>query len=233
MNNIFNPDNKFFSFMGRVADLMILNLLCIVCCIPVVTAGPAIAAMYYITLKMARNEESYVVKGFFHSFKQNLKQGIVIQIIMLLLGIVLAFDLYFCRVMSGQGAVYRIFSYIFVAALFVYAMLFLWIYPVLAKFFNTTKNLFRNSILMSIRHLPYTALMILITAAPVLVFFIPSAQVQSMVLLLLVLIGFSGIAYINSFFFVKVFDKYIPEETSEPNPDSVVDPSLDSDNKNL
>mgnify|MGYP001019452691 CR=1 FL=1 len=87
MNNIFNPDNKFFSFMGRVADLMILNLLCIVCCIPVVTAGPAIAAMYYITLKMARNEESYVVKGFFHSFKQNLKQGIVIQIIMLLLGI--------------------------------------------------------------------------------------------------------------------------------------------------
>lgn len=65
MNNIFNPDNKFFSFMGRVADLMILNLLCIVCCIPVVTAGPAIAAMYYITLKMARNEESYVVKGFF------------------------------------------------------------------------------------------------------------------------------------------------------------------------
>ena len=61
MNNIFNRDNKFFSFMGRVADLMILNLLCIVCCIPVVTAGPAIAAMYYITLKMARNEESYVV----------------------------------------------------------------------------------------------------------------------------------------------------------------------------
>ena len=164
MNNIFNPDNKFFSFMGRVADLMILNLLCIVCCIPVVTAGPAIAAMYYITLKMARNEESYVVKGFFHSFKQNLKQGIVIQIIMLLLGIVLAFDLYFCRMMSGQGAVYRIFSYIFVAALFVYTMLFLWIYPVLAKFFNTTKNLFRNSILMSIRHLPYTALMILVTA---------------------------------------------------------------------
>ena len=233
MNNIFNPDNKFFSFMGRVADLMILNLLCIVCCIPVVTAGPAIAAMYYITLKMARNEESYVVKGFFHSFKQNLKQGIVIQIIMLLLGIVLAFDLYFCRMMSGQGAVYRIFSYIFVAALFVYAMLFLWIYPVLAKFFNTTKNLFRNSILMSIRHLPYTALMILVTAAPVLVFFIPSAQVQSMVILLLVLIGFSGIAYINSHCFVKIFDKYIPEETSEPNPDSVVDHSLDSDNKNL
>ena len=63
-------------------------------------------------------------KGFFHSFKQNLKQGIVIQIIMLLLGIVLAFDLYFCRMMSIGRAVYRVFSYIFVVALFVYAMLF-------------------------------------------------------------------------------------------------------------
>ena len=155
MNNIFNPDNKFFSFMGRVADLMILNLLCIVCCIPVVTAGPAIAAMYYITLKMARNEESYVVKGFFHSFKQNLKQGIVIQIIMLLLGIVLAFDLYFCRMMSGQGAVYRIFSYIFVAALFVYTMRFYGSTRYLQSSSTPPKSV-SHSILMSIRHLPYT-----------------------------------------------------------------------------
>ena len=34
MSNLFNPDNKFFTFMGRVADLMILNILCIICCIP-------------------------------------------------------------------------------------------------------------------------------------------------------------------------------------------------------
>ena len=94
-------------------------------------------------------------------------------------------------------------------------MLFLWIYPVLAKFFNTTKNLFRNSILMSIRHLPYTLLMLLVSAAPVLVFFIPSARVQSTVIMLLVLCGFSLIAYINSYFFVKIFDKYIPEEDSQ------------------
>ena len=213
MNNIFNPDNKFFSFMGRVADLMILNLLCIVCCIPVVTAGPAIAAMYYITLKMARNEESYVVKGFFHSFKQNLKQGIVIQIIM----------------MSGQGAVYRIFSYIFVAALFVYTMLFLWIYPVLAKFFNTTKNLFRNSVLMSIRHLPYTILMMVITAAPVLLgIFV--AQAFPFMILFYIMLGFATVAYINSRFFVKLFDNYIPEDagkdTEENGEEKAIDTSI-------
>ena len=77
MSNLFNPENKFFVFMGRVADLMILNFVCMICCIPIVTAGPAITAMYYTTLKMARNEETYILKGFFHSFRQNLKQGII------------------------------------------------------------------------------------------------------------------------------------------------------------
>lgn len=228
MSNIFNPDNKFFTFMSRVADLMILNLLCIVCCIPVVTAGPAITAMYYITLKMARNEESYVVKGFFHSFKQNLKQGIVIQILMLLLGVILAFDLYFCRVMSNQGSVYRFFSYVFVAALFVFAMLYLWIYPVLAKFYNTTKNLFRNSILMSIRHLPYTILMLAITVAPLLIgLFV--AQAFPFMLLFYILLGFATIAYVNSRFFVKIFDNYIPateEENNEAEEEKTIDTSV-------
>lgn len=231
MDRFFNMDNKFFTFMSRVADLIILNLLCIVCCIPVVTIGPSIAAMFYVTLKMVRNEESYIVRGFFKSFKQNLKQGIVINLIMLVAALLLYFDISICR--STPGTIGKVLMVLFMMILVVYLMIFLYIYPVLAKFYNTIKNTFINAFLMSIRHLPYTALMILVTAAPVLVFFIPSARVQSMVILLLVLIGFSGIAYINSHFFVKIFDKYIPEETSEPNPDSVVDHSLDSDNKNL
>ena len=85
---------------------------------------------------------------------------------------------------------------------------------------------------MSIRHLPYTALMILVTAAPVLYFLFqvpgtvhghPAAGAHWI---------FRNC--IHQFpFLCENFDKYIPEETSEPNPDSVVDHSLDSDNKNL
>ena len=82
--------------MSRVADLIILNLLCIVCCIPVVTIGPSIAAMFSVTLKMVRNEESYIVRGFFKSFKQNLKQGIVINLIMLAAALLLYFDISIC-----------------------------------------------------------------------------------------------------------------------------------------
>lgn len=101
MDRLFNMDNKFFTFMSRVADLIILNILCVVCCIPIVTIGPSICAMFYVTLKMVRNEESYIVRGFFKSFKQNLKQGIIINLIMLAAGILLAFDINICRGSEG------------------------------------------------------------------------------------------------------------------------------------
>ena len=89
MDRIFNMDNKFFVFMGRVADLMILNILCIICCIPIITIGASVTAMYYVTLKMARNEESYIVRSFFKSFKENFKQATVIWLVALVAGLLL------------------------------------------------------------------------------------------------------------------------------------------------
>ena len=118
MDRFFNMDNKFFTFMSRVADLIILNLLCIVCCIPVVTIGPSIAAMFYVTLKMVRNEESYIVRGFFKSFKQNLKQGIVINLIMLAAALLLYFDISICR--STPGTIGKVLMVLFMMILVVY-----------------------------------------------------------------------------------------------------------------
>lgn len=214
MSNLFNPDNKFFTFMGRVADLMILNILCIICCLPVVTAGASITAMYYMTLKMARNEESYIVKGFFHSFRENLKQGIIVHLIMLVVGIILLFDLYFTRNMEGQGTFYKVLSYIFMVALAVYLMVFTYIYPILSKFYNTVKNTFRNALLMSIRHLPYTILMLVITAAPV-ILMLTVAKAFPMVLMFYFLMGFAVVCYLHSKFLVKIFDNYIPKEEQD------------------
>lgn len=217
MNRIFNMDNKFFTFMGRVADLIILNLLCIVCCIPIVTIGPAITAMFYVTLKMVRNEESYIVKGFFHSFKENLKQGIIINIIMLAAFIMLFFDISLVRGM--EGTVYKALFYIFLVLLFLSMLVYLYVYPVLAKFYNTIKHTFVNAFLMSIRHLPYSFLMIVINLLPFGILLIPSFRAQSFLIMLFILMGGSVIAYINSFFFVKIFAKYIPEETQEESGD--------------
>ncbi len=208
-------DNPFFRFMGRVADLMILNLIFIVCCIPVVTIGPAITAMYYTTLKMVRNEESYIVKGFFHSFKQNLKQGIFINLILLAVGVFLFLDL---RIVVGnfQGFAGKAMYVVIWLGIVLYAMIFVYIYPLLSRFYNTIRNTFINAILISIRHLPKTVLLILLTLCPILIFFIPQTMISSLLILLFILVGFATLAYAKSMILVKILDNYMPPEETTP-----------------
>lgn len=210
MGRIFDMNNKFFSFMSKVADLCILNIICVVCCIPVITAGASITAMYYVTLKMVRNEEAYIVRSFFKSFKQNFKQATIINLIMLLIGLVLYVDLNVSKAMQGGAG--QIFQVIFMAFVLIYFILFLYVYPVLARFYNTIKNTIKNALFMAVRHLPYTVVMVLIAACPLLLLLVKSYQIQSTLFVLFLLMGFALIAYCNSYFLAKIFDNYMPKE---------------------
>ena len=84
MGKIFDMDSPVMRFLNRVGDLLILNILMIICCIPVITVGAAYTAMHYVILKMIRGEEGYLIKGFFKSFAGNFKQATVLWLIMLL-----------------------------------------------------------------------------------------------------------------------------------------------------
>lgn len=210
MGRFFNMDNKFFVFMGRLADLCMLNILCIICCIPVITAGASLTALYYVTLKMARNEESYIFRSFFKSFKQNFRQATVINLIMLAAAALLYLDTRITKAMADPMG--KILAMIFALFTMIYLIILLYLYPVLAKFYNSVKNTFKNALLMGIRHLPYTFLMLAVCASPLLILFIPSFQVQMFLIFVLILIGPALAAYCNSHFFVRIFDKYIPEE---------------------
>ena len=213
MNRLFSMDNKFFVFMGKVADLCLLNLVCLICCIPIVTAGASLTALYYVTLKMVRNEEAYIFRSFFKSFRQNFKQATIIHLIMVAAAVLLSLDTTIVKAMGEP--VSSVMSVIFAVFTMIYVMILLYLYPILAKFYNSVKNTFTNAILMAIRHLPYTVIMLIISALPVLIFFVPSFQAQMTLILLFLLFGFAVVAYCNSYFFVKVFDKYIPAEEEE------------------
>ena len=52
---IFNAESPLMEGLSKVADLVILNLLVLLCCIPVITAGAALTGMHYVLLKMARD----------------------------------------------------------------------------------------------------------------------------------------------------------------------------------
>ena len=110
LNRFFNADNPFWNSMGNIFDVFILNMLWLICCLPVFTIGPSTTAFYYGMINLARGEEHYVSKDFFRSFVQNFKQGIGLGIPLTALGYlyVLSFrdrDLYlfyglFCRHLS-------------------------------------------------------------------------------------------------------------------------------------
>lgn len=196
--------------MSKVADLCILNIICVVCCIPVITAGASITAMYYVTLKMVRNEEAYILRSFFKSFKQNFKQATIINLIMLLIGVVLYVDLNVSKAMQGGAG--QIFQVIFMAFGLIYFILFLYVYPVLARFYNSIKNTIKNALFMAIRHFPYTVVMVIIAVCPLLLLLVKSYQIQSTLFVLFLLMGFALIAYCNSYFLAKIFDIYMPKE---------------------
>lgn len=216
MGKFFNLDSPFVQFMNRVADLMWLNILFLLCCIPVVTVGASVTAMYYVTLKMVRNEESYITKLFFKSFKQNFLQATVIWIIFITAGFLLFVDY---RILSGQmglnidnGSVRTVMQVLLIAVFIFYVFTITFVFPLLSKFDNTIKNTIKNAFIMSIRHFPATlgsiALLIIVF---LLIYYIPIMSMFAFILL------FSVSAYVSSLMFVRVFDNYIPktEETQD------------------
>lgn len=230
MNNFFSLDNKFFAFMTRIADLIIINLLFAVCSLPIITIGPSMCALYYVTLKMVKNEETYPSRNFFHSFRQNLKQGVIINIIMLAALVLLSFDLYYIyqMVRASDATMYKVLGIIMMVVTLIYAMITAYIYPILSRFYNTTKNTFRNALFMSIRHLPYTVIILIIAIGPPVILLFASAKIMSFGILFYMLMGFAVVAYVQSILFVKIFANYMPKEEEEPENDAPEHKEIDT-----
>lgn len=166
METLFNPDSKLMRFMTWVANMLILSLLWAVCCIPIVTIVPATAAMYYVTLKMARQEDSGITKAFFRSFWSNLRQGIVLTIIFLLIGAFLVADYFACFLLPDNVEGYALGAVYVVAALFL--MIVGHTYPLLAQFSNTIGGTLRNAFIFALTKLSYSIRLVIIQLAPLL-----------------------------------------------------------------
>lgn len=206
MRGLFSADGKLAQVLGKAADLVILNLLWIVCSIPVVTAGAAATAFYTVALKMIRNEESYVLRSFFGAFRENFKQSFIVTLILLAVAAVLGCDFYFCTRVGIASA--RPFFILFcVIAVFVY-MGSCYMFPLMAFFENSTKKVFKNSFLMALAHLPFTILIAAISLIPWLFLFFGQFIAAAFFDLI---IGFGITGYINAHIFGRIFKKYIPE----------------------
>ena len=206
---LFNLDSPFMQFLTMVGNLMIVNILTIMLCIPILTAGDAITAMYYVTIKMARGDDPYIVKSYFKSFKENFRQATILWVMVLVAAFVLVTD---CRIvftgMTGDFVV--VLKAVIIVVSVIAAITALYLFPVLSRFENTIKHTIKNAFLMSILNLPRSILILLIHALPI-VLVLVSANLIPVVFLL----GLSTVAYLCSTQYVKIFKKYEPQEESE------------------
>lgn len=228
MSSLFDMDNKFFTFMSKVADLVILNVIFLLSCIPIFTIGTSITALSYVTKKMVKNEESYIIRSYFKAFKENFKQSTIIWLLALAVGIILYLDFYVMNQMTGTLS--TIMKFALLVFLLLFLMILTYVFPLQATFFNTIRHTITNALLMAIRHLPYTILILIITLGPILItFFSGNATIFSYGLLAWILIGFSLTGFATSYFFNKVFQNYMPDET-EADSEATEDPAVEDSN---
>ena len=156
--------------LSRLFDLILLNVLWVLFSLPVVTAGASAAALYSVMLKIVANEEGYIVRGFWEAFKSNFKQSTVIWLILLAVGAALGAG--FVIVSSFTGAPARVGMALLGAAVFLYLTELIFVFPLIARFENTTLEMMKNAVVIPLARLKFMVPVILLTAASLILTFL-------------------------------------------------------------
>ena len=162
MNHLFNLDGPVLQFINKIVYSVYLNILWFICCIPVITIGASTTALFYVTLKISKNEEGSITKAFFRSFRENLRQSTLIWLILLALGIILSVDGYVLYHMRFENVFWTLCTAVFCVAAAAYAIILMYIFPLLARFDNTIGAMFKNALFIGVRFLFCTVLMAVI-----------------------------------------------------------------------
>ena len=208
MNKLFDMDSGIMQMLTRLADLVILNLLFLITSIPVLTIGAALTAMSYTNLKLKENE-GYVVKNYFRSFRENLKQSTLIWMIFLFLLVIFGTDFYVIRSMEGiAGNVIKIGVLV---CMLIWMMTFLYVFPLQARFYNGIRHTIVNAFLLTTANFPRTFVMLVISAAAV-VATLWNGSTLWFGILVWILLGFSLLSYLNISLMHGIIQKMMPQE---------------------
>ena len=203
--NLFNEDNFLNIGLNKIGDVVVCNLL-FVLSIPIFTIGPALTALYHCMLRSVKGNLNGAARTFFRSFKENFFQSLAAWLLFLLLLLILLLNI---RFLSFQGTdISQVLLYLSEAAAVFLVIGGLYIFPVIAAFSNTLKNLVKNSYIFAFMHFPSTLLLAVITILPMFMTY------QDLSLLPLYaccwfFFGFGLTALINSHILYRFFKKYL------------------------
>ncbi len=202
-------DGPLMQTLGKMADLMWLNMLTLLCCLPIITAGASLTALHYMVLKIARNEEGYITKGFFKAFKENFRQSTIIWCLFLVVAAVLAADYRILTTMDVQVSNAVSMLLMVVAMLTVFTFVF--VFPVQAKFSNTVKRTIWNAFVISVVQFPKTILMIVLYVLPYVMLYLSYTIFPIVFVFCLSLPAFLSAKLYNKFF-LKMEEQILAQE---------------------
>ncbi len=209
MGKLFRWDSPFMRFMTLVTNLICLNLLWLLFCLPVVTAGAATTAMYSCVFRYITKTDDSVIKPFVGEFRGSFRAVMPVWILQLFIGAALGAECFYLV----QGAQLWL-KVIFAILIFIYAGVSAYLYPLFARYEAPVKQMALNSVALAFKHLFSTVLMTLLNLLPlVLLLWKPEEFWKSS--LLWVLGGFSLIAWVNGRILLTVFRKYDSKSVSK------------------
>lgn len=216
---LFNPDSRIMIFLSRVADLVILNILWLVCCIPVVTIGASTTAMYHVIRHWQKDSVSSIMRDFFQSFKEDFKQATPVYLILLIPTVAVVMNAMLIFNPENSAAVPSYLLVIWFISALILLFISSFVYPVMAFFADTLFKTLRNAMVLALANLPRTILISILNLLPVILLFVNlSFFLQSSIFWLL--IGGALVAYLNMSILKPVFKKLVPSEFEDTVPDT-------------
>lgn len=209
LDKMFNYENPVWQFMNRVADLLILNIIFMIFCIPIVTIGASYTALTYVTVKIVRKEDTYIWKEFLKSFKTNFKQSTIMWLIMLAFILMLSLDLFMWYL--DPTALPKVLKITTIIVILIIVTLTIYAFPILSHFDNTIRNTFVNAFLVSLVNIPYTIYFLIVLIAPIIIVVVQPAMMMGFAMF-----GFSGPALLAAVGWSKLFKKLEPPKEDEP-----------------
>ncbi|MBR3246772.1 MAG: DUF624 domain-containing protein [Clostridiales bacterium] len=201
-SSFFNPKSAGTRFLTNICNLIIVNLIFMISCIPVFTIGASITALYRITIAILAGDNPAVLRDYWKCFKDNFLKATGLQFLYLALTAFFVFELYMIRIMLDEQFQWTSFiAYFFLVAI---AASSFYAFPLLAWFDETFKQLLKNSVLIAVSNLPVTIMYIAISAGLAFLLY----QFTTITMSIMIFMGFSVLALFYSLFLKKIFEKF-------------------------
>jgi uncharacterized membrane protein YesL len=158
MRSLLNPENPAMRFLTRIGYSICLNCLWFLCSLPVITAGASTTALYAVMQKVVRDEESSIFTAFFRAFKENFGQATRAFLVLLPAGLVLGFDGWLLWHLRQTRVFWTLLTAVWIVLFSAYCIVLLYIFPLMARFRNTTFAMIKSSLLTGMHYLFCTVL---------------------------------------------------------------------------